>query len=399
MKHTLRWFGPDDPVSLKDIRQTGATGVVTALHSIPAGEVWSTDAIMKRKNLIQQQGLSWDVVESVPVHGDIKKQTGNYHQYIENFKQTIKNLGDCGIKTVCYNFIPMLDWTRTKVNWESPESTIAPRFDMKAFAAFDLFILKRPGARESYSEKILNEAEQYFSNLDENGRKELTDSLLLRLPGTEEKYEVEDIREMLKSYSHIDRDTMKSHLFYFLREIVPVAGQSKVKLAIHADDPPFSLFGLPRIVSTQKDALDIIHAVDSEYNGLTVCTGSYGAGHFNDLVDITHNLGHRIHFAHIRNVKRDKEGNFLEDHHLEGDIDLYQVIRELHLEEKRRKQAGLENWEIPMRPDHGHKMLDDINKTYYPGYSLIGRMKALAELRGLELGVKRCLFNKQNENP
>ena len=399
MEHTWRWFGPRDTVRLKEIRQTGASGVVTALHHIPAGAVWSTDEIMQRKNMIQEEGLNWSVVESIPVHDDIKKQTGNYRQYIENFRQTIKNLGDCGIKTVCYNFIPMLDWTRTDISWMSPDSTVGSRFDMKAFAAFDLFILKRPGAKSSYSDKILDEAEQYYNRLDEEGKKKLTDTVLLRLPGTEEKYEVEDIREMLKGYAHIDRNTMKAHLFYFLREIIPVAEQSKVKMAIHADDPPFSLFGLPRIVSTKQDALDIIHAVDSEYNGLTICSGSYGAGHFNDLAEMTRELAHRIHFVHLRNVKRDTEGNFYEDHHLDGDIDLYRVIRELLLEEQRRKNSGLQNWQIPMRPDHGHKMLDDINKTFYPGYSLIGRLKALAELRGLELGVKRCLFDEQNKNP
>jgi mannonate dehydratase len=391
MEHTWRWFGPHDPVGLNEIRQAGARGIVTALHHIPAGEVWSIEEIMKRKNIIREHDMEWSVVESVPVHGDIKKQTGDYPRYIENFKQTIKNLGDCGISTVCYNFIPMLDWTRTDISWMSPDSTIASRFDMKAFAAFDLFILKRPGAKSSYSDIILDEAEQYFNTLDEEGTKKLTDTILLRLPGTEEKYEVGDIREMLKGYAHIDRNAMKAHLFYFLREIVPVAEQSKVKLAIHADDPPFSLFGLPRIVSTKQDALDIINAVDSEYNGLTICSGSYGAGHFNDLVEMTRELAQRIHFVHLRNVKRDTEGNFYEDHHLDGDIDLYGVIRELLLEEQRRKNSGAQNWQIPMRPDHGHKMLDDINKTFYPGYSLIGRLKALAELRGLELGAKRCL--------
>mgnify|MGYP006286493739 CR=1 FL=1 len=391
MEHTWRWFGPKDTVRLNDIRQAGARGVVTALHHIPAGETWSAEEIMQRKRLIEQEGLQWQVVESVPVHGDIKKQAGNYQQYIENFKQTIKNLGACGIRTICYNFIPMLDWTRTNSRWKTPDSTVASRFDMKAFAAFDLFILKRDGAEESYSDKITREAEKYFRDLDEYDKQQLIDTILLRLPGTEEKYELEDIRNMLNDYAHIDRNTLKSHLFHFLREIVPIAEESDVKLAIHADDPPFPLFGLPRIVSTKEDALDIIHAYDSVYNGLTLCTGSYGAGHFNDMVDITRDLAHRIHFVHLRNVKRDAEGNFFETPHLEGDIDLYGVIRELLLEEKRRKESGLRDWQIPLRPDHGQEMIDDSNKTFYPGYPLIGRIKALAEIRGLELGAKRCL--------
>ena len=390
MEYTWRWFGPDDPVRLHEIKQTGATGIVTALNHIPPGKVWDVNEIMKRKNTIEKEGLKWSVVESVPVHGDIKKQTGDYQLYIDNYKQTIKNLGECGIRTLCYNFIPMLDWIRTDHNWKFPDGSITARFDMKSFAAFDLFILQRAGAAQTYPQAILEKAEQYYNQLDEEGIQNLTNAILLRLPGTEEKYGLEDIHSMLKSYSHLDRDSMKEHLFNFIRETVPIAEEAGVKMAIHADDPPFSLFGIPRVVSTKQDALDIIQTIDSESNGVALCTGSFGAGHFNNLVDMTKSLAHRINFIHLRNLTRDEEGNFCEVSHLGGDIDLYHVIKELVLEEQRRKHAGKIDWQIPMRPDHGQRMLYDINKTFYPGYSFIGRMKALAELRGLVLGIQKC---------
>jgi len=391
MEHTWRWYGPKDPITLNQIRQTGATGIVTALHHIPPGEVWPVDEITQMKQTIEAGGFSWSVVESVPVHGDIKTQTGNYPLYIDNYKQTIRNLGACGVKTVTYNFIPMLDWLRTDANWTFPDSSKALRFDMEKFAAFDLFMLKRPGSENSYSKKILRGAEEYFNTLNDQEKEELKDNVLLSLPGSGEKFEPEDVEKMLSDYSKMDHATFQEHLFYFLRQVVPVAEESGVRLAIHADDPPMPLFDVPRVVSTKQDALDIIQAVDSTSNGLALCTGSFGAGHFNDLVEMTHLLAHRVNFAHLRNVTRDEEGNFYEDNHLDGHIDLYRVIKELLLEERRRKKAGRADWQIPMRPDHGHQMLDDLKKTFYPGYSLIGRMRGLAELRGLELGIQRSL--------
>lgn len=391
MEHTWRWYGPKDPITLKEIKQTGASGIVTALHHIPPGETWPEEEIMKMKRTIEAEGFRWSVVESLPVHGDIKIRKGRYQEYIENYKKSLRNLGSCGVTTVTYNFIPMLDWLRTDADWTFPDSSKALRFDMHKFAAFDLFMLQRPGSENSYSEKIREKAAEYFKTLDEKEKEDLKDTVLLSLPGSGEKFEPADVEEMLKDYEQLDHSTFQQHLFDFLREVVPVAEESGVRLAVHADDPPMPLFDVPRVVSTRQDALDIIHAVDSPSNGLALCTGSFGAGHFNDLAEMASQLAHRVNFAHLRNVTRDEEGNFYEDNHLDGNIDLYRVIKALLLEEQKRKKAGRDDWQIPMRPDHGHQMLDDLDKTFYPGYSLIGRMRGLAELRGLEMGIQRCL--------
>lgn len=391
MEHTWRWYGPKDPITLKEIKQTGASGIVTALHHIPPGETWPEEEIMKMKRTIEAEGFRWSVVESLPVHGDIKIRKGRYQEYIENYKKSLRNLGSCGVTTVTYNFIPMLDWLRTDADWTFPDSSKALRFDMHKFAAFDLFMLQRPGSENSYSENIRKKAAEYFKTLDEKEKEDLKDTVLLSLPGSGEKFEPADVEEMLKDYEQLDHATFQQHLFDFLREVVPVAEESGVRLAVHADDPPMPLFDVPRVVSTRQDALDIIHAVDSPSNGLALCTGSFGAGHFNDLAEMASQLAHRVNFAHLRNVTRDEEGNFYEDNHLDGNIDLYRVIKALLLEEQKRKKAGRDDWQIPMRPDHGHQMLDDLDKTFYPGYSLIGRMRGLAELRGLEMGIQRCL--------
>lgn len=394
-KQTMRWYGPNDPISLKELKQTGVTGIVTALHQIPNGENWNKSDILERKNLIEAAGLEWSVVESVPVHEDIKKQKGNYLQYIENYKQTLINLGSCGIKTVCYNFMPVLDWSRTNVNWEFEDGSRALKFEITVFAAFDIYILKRENAINSYSPEIVEDAKNYYAMHSPSEVQNLTDTILLGLPGSEEKYELNQFLNILNEYNGIDASKLKEHLQYFLREIIPVAEKAGVLMAIHPDDPPFSLLGLPRIVSNLEDALEIINTVDSPSNGVTLCAGSFGAGHFNDLVEITEKLASRINFVHLRNVWRDAQGNFFEDNHLDGSTDMYGVIKTLTLEENRRKKEGRADHQLPMRPDHGHQMLDDLNKKNYPGYSLIGRMRGLAELRGLELGIIRSLEENQ----
>ena len=391
-EQTMRWYGPKDPITLSDLKQTGITGIVTALHHIPNGEIWTTDEINIRKKTIEDAGLKWSVVESVPVHENIKKQKGNYLQLIENYKQSIRNLGECGITHVCYNFMPVLDWSRTDVNWEFTDGSHALRFEIKAFAAFDLYILKRENAEKSYPDKIISQAKEYFDSLNEADIKKLADTILLGLPGSEEKYELEQFASVLREYEGIDAAKLKEHLKFFLRQVIPVAEKAGVLMAIHPDDPPFSLLGLPKIVSTLDDAKELIETVDSIHNGITLCTGSLGAGHFNDLVDITRQLAHRINFVHLRNVWKDADGNFYEDNHLDGSTDMYQVVKTLALEERKRKAEGRTDFQMPMRPDHGHQMLDDLKKKNAPGYSLIGRLHGLAELRGLEHGII-CLLN------
>lgn len=389
MEHTWRWFGRSDPITLTEIKQTGATGIVTALHHIPNGKVWEIKDILERKKLIEKAGLTWSVIESVPVHEDIKKHTGNYLSYIENYKQTLHNIGIAGIKTVCYNFMPILDWTRTDVEWTFPDGSKALKFDMKAFAAFDIFILKRPGAKESYTPFILKEAKTYFSSLTKKKIKELENTILLGLPGSEEKYELAEFKSILNQYKNINAINLKQNLFYFLKEIIPVAEKSGVKMAIHPDDPPRPLLGLPRVVSTLEDIYELTSVVDSPSNGITLCTGSLGAIHLNNVVEIASRVIKKVNFVHLRNVFRDEDGNFYEDNHLDGSIDMYEVIKIILKEEKRRKTMGIKEPLIPMRPDHGHQMLDDLKKKNYPGYSLIGRMKGLAEIRGLELGIRK----------
>lgn len=391
-EHTWRWFGPKDPITLKEIKQTGATGIVTALHNIQVGGIWPVDEILKRKKIIEDEGFTWSVVESVPVHENIKKRTNNYKELIENYKQTIRNLGKCGIDIVCYNFMPVLDWSRTDLNVLFKDESITTKFEMKAFAAFDLFILRRTGAEKSYTESEIAVAENYYKALNEEQKKQLTETVLLGFPGSLEAYTLDEFKQAIKEYEPIGREGLKQNLFSFIKEIVPVAEETGIFLTIHPDDPPFSLLGLPRVVSTKEDVAQILGVYRSPHNGLTLCSGSFGAGFFNDLVDITENFKDKINFVHFRNVTRNEAGDFQEDDHLGGDIDIYSVMRTLLIEQKRRSELKLKNSRMPMRPDHGRLMIPDQNKEgIYPGYSLFGRMRGLAELRGLEIGIKRSL--------
>jgi mannonate dehydratase len=394
LMQTFRWFGPNDEVTLADIRQTGATGIVTALHHIPCGEEWSIDEINKRKDRITASGLSWEVVESVNIHESIKTGEPERDHYLEIYKRSLQNLAACGLKIVCYNFMPVLDWTRTHLDFRLPNNASALRYDAPALAAFELFILQRKEAFNEYTAEQQKVAKQYFDRITEAEKSLITNTIMAGLPGTDEVFSVAEFRQQLQRYAKVGPAQLKENLAYFLRAIIPTAEAADIKMCIHPDDPPFPILGLPRVVSTEEDLNAIVNFIPSPSNGITFCTGSLGANPKNDLPAMVERLGPDIHFIHLRNVQREADGSFYEAEHLDGSTDMFAVMQQIIKEQKRRETAGRTDIAIPMRPDHGHKILDDVHRNTYPGYSVIGRMKGLAELRGLELGIRRSLFDQ-----
>jgi mannonate dehydratase len=379
-----RWYGPKDSVSLQDIKQAGATAIVTALHDIPHGEVWPKQKIQQRKAIVEKAGLSWEVVESVNVHEDIKTRSGDYGGYLEKYRETLRNLAASGIRTVCYNFMPVLDWTRTQLDFEVADGSRALRFDWTDLAAFDLYLLKRPGAEDDYNAGTRQRAAERLKAMSTTERDTLIENVLMGVPG-EAGVTMEQLSRSIETYKQVGDAGLRDNLAYFLEQIMDTCEEHGIKMTIHPDDPPIPILGLPRIVSSQKDLSSLLRRVDRAPNGICYCTGSLGAGRKNDLVQILREVGRRVYFVHLRNVTKEPDNSFFEADHLAGDNDMYEIMRELVLLQKERPDP------IPFRPDHGHQMLDDLGKKTNPGYSAIGRLRGLAELRGLEMGIQRSL--------